>query len=68
MRYYAAAKEHASQFRTHMKSLDNPLEESGRADIIPKYSFLLLLTFEGAVKLQEWEALNNIIQVILLIF
>jgi hypothetical protein len=48
-----------------MKSLDNPLEDSARKDMTPKYSFLLLLTFEGAVNMQEWSVLKNIIQVVM---
>jgi len=46
-----------------MKALDNPLESTARKDIAPKYSLLLLMTFEGAVKVQDWTSLSGIIQV-----
>jgi hypothetical protein len=46
-----------------MKTIENPLEESARKDMASKYSFLLLMTFEGAVKIRDWDPLKNIIQV-----
>jgi len=49
-----------------MKALDNPLESTARKDMASKYSFLLLMTFEGAVKVQDWTSLSGIIQVTLL--
>jgi len=44
--------------------LDNPLEESARKDMLPKYSFLLMIAFEGTVKLGNWDALKGIIDVL----
>jgi hypothetical protein len=52
------------QFRNSWKMLDNPLEESARKDMLPKYSFLLMIAFEGAVKLHEWKVLKGIIEVL----
>jgi hypothetical protein len=46
-----------------MKSLENPLEDGALKDMSPKYSFLLLMAFEGAVKTQEWGTLKGIILV-----
>lgn len=46
-----------------MKSLENPLEDGALKEMAPKYSFLLLMAFEGAVKIQEWAALKSIILV-----
>jgi hypothetical protein len=46
-----------------MKSLDNPLEEVAMRDMKSKYSFILLLAFEGAIKTQNWTSLKSIIQV-----
>jgi len=43
--------------------LDNPLEESARKDMLPKHSFLLMIAFEGTVKLGNWDALKGIIDV-----
>ena len=60
---YYAASEYSTKFRTQMKTIENPLEESARKDMASKYSFLLLMTFEGAVKIQDWDPLKNIIQV-----
>lgn len=47
-----------------MKSLDNPLEESAKKEMNAKYSFLLLVTFEGAIRLHEWTSLKSILQVV----
>jgi len=46
-----------------MKALDNPLESVAKKEMAPKYAFLLLLAFEGAVKLHNWASLSGIIQV-----
>jgi len=62
---YSAAAIHSSEFRQSMKSADNPLEESAKKEMNAKYSFLLLITFEGAIRLQEWASLKKIIQAIL---
>ena len=51
-----------------MKSADNPLEESAKKEMNAKYSFLLLITFEGAIRLQEWASLKKIIQAFLTLF
>lgn len=47
-----------------MKALDNPLESTARKEMAPKHAFLLLLAFEGAVRLQDWTSLSGIIKVI----
>jgi hypothetical protein len=60
---YLAASEYSTHFRTQLKALDNPMEDSARKDMTLKHSFLLLMTFEGAVKMQDWGPLRNIIQV-----
>lgn len=60
---YEGAAQHATQFRSHWKMLDNPLEETARKDMLPKYSFLLMIAFEAAVKLQKWDSLKGIIDV-----
>jgi len=60
---YTAAGEYAGLFRGAMKAFDNPLEDSVRSEMVPKYSFLLLMTFEGAIRTQEWSSLSNIVQV-----
>ena len=61
---YEGAAGHSTQFRNHWKMLDNPLEESARKDMLPKYSFLLMIAFEGTVKLGNWDALKGIIHVL----
>jgi hypothetical protein len=61
---YEKAGSHATQFRNSWKMLDNPLEESARRDMLPQYSFLLMIAFEGAIKLQEWKTLKGIIEVL----
>ena len=48
-----------------MKSVDNPLEESAKKEMNAKYSFLLLVTFEGAIRLQGWALLKPILQVVI---
>ena len=45
-----------------MKSLENPLEESAKKELLPKYSFLLLLAFEGAIRTRNCSNLKSIIQ------
>jgi hypothetical protein len=45
--------------------LDNPLDDTARKAMLPRYSFLLMISFEGAVKLGNWKALKGIIDVLL---
>ena len=46
-----------------MKSLENPLEDGAKSEMLPKYSFLLLLAFEGAIKMRNFSNLKPLIQV-----
>ena len=51
-----------THFRNAMKSIDNPLDSKSKQQMLPKYSFVLLMAFEAAVKLQEWDSLGKIVQ------
>jgi len=46
-----------------MKSLENPLEDDEKTEMIPKYSFLLLLTFEGVIEMRNFANFTSLIQV-----
>jgi len=55
--------EYPALFRMQMTALDNPLESAARQEMASKYSFLFMMRFEGAVKVQDWTSLSGIIQV-----
>jgi hypothetical protein len=60
--FFSSATTNTTFFRIAMKSIDNPLDGTAKRHLTPKYSFVLLMAFEAAVKLQEWTLLPGIIE------
>src|SRR5271169_4258067 len=59
---YSSATINTSEFRIAVKTLDNPLDTNAKRQLPSKYSVILLMAFEAAIKLQEWDRASGIIE------